>query len=69
MMAEQTNPVAYFGLTARDVDLEARLQFDAWEAGGFWPDAHALGVLNTLVRDARAYVPAYVLVALSSRGY
>ena len=55
-------------LTAREVDLVARLHFDAWEAVAFYPASFSLDMLVALRHEAREYMPAYVLASMKAMG-
>ena len=59
--------VIWIGLTARGVDLEARLQFEVWEAAGFEP-LTSLEALVSLRHTVPEYMPPYILAAMKTRG-
>lgn len=49
------------GYTAREVDILARLYFDAWSVAGFDPDVTVARLLNGLVNRCPDVVPAYIV--------
>ena len=61
--------VLWLGLTAREVDLEARRLWGAWEDAGFDPlITSPLDMLVAIRKEARAYMPRYVLEGMKERG-
>ena len=55
-----TKVVASLDLTAREVDLHARLLADAFEHGGHDRDGFAFAALRALVTQVPTFVPQYV---------
>ena len=60
--------VVTLGLTAREVDLMARLHFEAWEGVGFAVDSFSLDVLVALRHEVPEHMPDYVRANMETRG-